>query len=186
MIIEKSYTGRGRRMSFKLGVLAGLGASLSVAMTSPAFAQDNRIISNFSRADVISALTKIGATYDESSGDRSINIVFQNGMKANVLLLACESEEPEVDCRGASILANFRRPRGASDMQVQAAINEYNYSENFGRAYVDPDGVISVRLYVISDGGISFENFYRNMSLWERSLGDFTGYLYPSETKSKN
>ena len=97
-------------------------------------------------------------------------------------------EEAQRDCFATSILALFSAPEGATPEQINAAINQYNYNENFGRAYIDEEGDISVQLYVISDGSITRENYRRQIELWEYSLQDFTTYLYPEEetaTKKK-
>jgi hypothetical protein len=74
--------------------------------------------------------------------------------RRDALLLACEDEQTKSRCYGSSILATFTAEDGTTTEQVMAAINTYNYSENFGRAYLDPEGTISVRMYIIADGGI--------------------------------
>ncbi len=58
------------------------------------------------------------------------------------------------------------------------AINTYNRMENFGRAYLDEDGTISLRMYIIADGGITMENYRSQIALWVSSAEDFFGYLY--------
>lgn len=141
-------------------------------------AQSTGTIQTFTRADFKKALAEIGATYEEVDGRRNIEITFEGGILADGLLLACDDTEAEKNCYGTSILATFEADEGIDAKKIQEAVNTYNYRENFGRAYVDPDGIISVRLYVISDGGITRENYRRQISLWVASLEDFFGYLY--------
>ena len=149
-------------------VLAATGAS-ALAQETP--------LESFSRADLIAALEANEATYEELADSRSINVTFATGIYANALLLECTDDALEFECVGTSLLATFNG-EDRSEEQIAAAINTYNHRQNFGRAYVDPDGTVSVRLYIIADGGISRENYRRQIELWENSLNDFFGYLY--------
>lgn len=155
------------------GLLAG-------SFAAPGAAQQSETLDTFARADLVAALEANEATYEELADSRSINVTFASGVFANAVLLACTDDALEFECYGTSILATFNR-EGRSDAEVAEAINTYNYRENFGRAYVDPDGAISVRLYIISDGGITRENYRRQIELWENSLNDFFDYLYGSD-----
>ena len=143
----------------------------------PVNAQESGLLETFDRADLIAALKANGARHEEMPDSRSINVTFASGVFANALLLACSDEDLEAECLGTSLLATFN-PQGRSESEVIEAINAYNYRENFGRAYVDPKGTVSVRLYIISDGGITRENYRRQIALWENSLNDFFEYLY--------
>lgn len=169
----------------RTSLAAALVALLAAAPVLPASAQDSDMIATFERADLLAALEANGATYEELADSRSINITFASGLFANALLLACSDEDLEFECHGTSILATFNR-EDLSAKDVTEAINTYNYRENFGRAYVDPEGTVSVRLYIVSDGGISRENYRRQIQLWENSLTDFLGYLYgdPQDTQA--
>lgn len=160
----------------RLKLLMAVGA-LAFGSTV-AQAQSASTIQTFTRADFKQALDEIGATYEDVDGRRNIDITFEGGVLADGLLLACEDEAKEKNCYGTSILATFEADEGTDAKKIQEAVNTYNYRENFGRAYVDPDGIISVRLYVISDGGITRENYRRQISLFTASLEDFFSYLY--------
>ncbi|MEE4205595.1 MAG: YbjN domain-containing protein [Erythrobacter sp.] len=150
---------------------------MAVAPGSAAGADDDTPRDTFSRADLIAALEANGASWEELADSRSIDVTLASGTMVNALLMACTDEDLEYECYGSSFLATFTR-EGLSDAQVTEAINEYNYRENFGRAYVDPDGTVSVRLYLISDGGITPGHFARQIELWGVSLSDFFDYLY--------
>ncbi|MEL6876619.1 MAG: YbjN domain-containing protein [Pseudomonadota bacterium] len=151
---------------------------------SAASAQDAEVLQSFTRADLKEALVANGATHEDAETGRNISITFNGGIRGDGLLLACEDEETERGCYGTSLLATFSAKEGTSPEAVTAAINEYNYRENFGRAYMSPDGTISVRLYIISDGGITKENYARQIGLWVASLEDFFGYLYGEEEEN--
>lgn len=163
-----------------LGVFGALAAPLALSLGGPAAAQDTAPLETFSRADLLTALEAIEASHDELADSRSINVTFATGLYANALLLACTDDDLEAECLGTSLLATFNR-EGRTEAEVAEAINAYNYRENFGRAYIDPEGTISVRLYIIADGGISRENYRRQIELWESSLNDFFDYLYGEE-----
>ncbi len=158
-------------------ILAVAGAA--ALMGSAAEAQSNRTIQTFSRADFETALRDAGATIDSDSSSERIDFTFGGDVVADALLMACEDEATKTGCHGSSMLATFAASEGTTPEQVMEAINEYNYRENFGRAYVDPEGTISVRMYIISDGGITPENYSRQIGLWFASVADFFGYLYP-------
>lgn len=162
--------------------LAVIASALTFGLNAaPAIAQSGDTIEVFTTADLTQALDSIDATHTPSDDGRTINLTFENGINANAAIMACEDEENLKTCYATSILATFGRPDGATDEQVAKAINDYNYLENFGRAYLDPDGRISARMYIISDGGIKRENYRQQIGLWAYSLADFIGYLYPEE-----
>jgi len=166
-------------MNKMMRILSICGLPLTLALApagTPAMAQD-ALLESFGRADLVAALEANGATYEELADSRSINVTFATGIYANALLLSCADDALEFECFGTSLLATFNR-EDRSEEQIAEAINTYNHRQNFGRAYVDPDGTVSVRLYIIADGGISRENYRRQIELWEDSLNDFFGYLY--------
>jgi hypothetical protein len=150
-------------------------------MGGAAQAQDSDTITVFTRADFERALKNLNATFEKTEEYRNIDITFEGSILADGLLMACEDAETEKNCYGTSILATFEDPPGADRAKILEAVNTYNYSENFGRAYIDPEGVIAVRMYIIADGGITRENYESQISLWVSSLNSFFGYLYPEE-----
>lgn len=162
-----------------------LAAAASIAfLGTPAHAQSTQTLTQFTRADLERALTEAGATITpaktpaETPGER-IDFSFEDGVLADGILLACEDAEKKANCLGSSLLATFTPADGAKPEQIQEAINAFNYRENFGRAYLDEEGTISVRMYIIADGGITRENYSRQIALWFTSVIDFFGYLYP-------
>ncbi len=159
-----------------------LAAAAALALGSTAAqAQSAQTLSHFSRADFERALTEAGATITSAAGSERIDFTFEGGVTADALLLACEDEATRTRCLGSSMLATFEADPGTTPGQLMEAINKYNYNENFGRAYVDNEGTISVRMYIIADGGITRENYRRQIGLWFASVVDFFGYLYPEE-----
>ncbi len=157
-------------------------AAALALLGTPAHAQTTQPLKQFTRADFEKALTDAGATItpSETPGDR-IDFTFEDGVLADGLLLACDDAEKKTKCLGSSLLATFTPADGAKPDQIQEAINTFNYRENFGRAYLDEEGTISVRMYIIADGGITRENYSRQIALWFNSVIDFFGYLYPEE-----
>lgn len=159
-----------------------LAASAALALTgTPANAQDKDMIDTFAMGDLEMALGANGAKWEDIPDDNSINVTFSNGLYANAVLMACEDSDALKNCYGTSMLATFEWPENASDAEVQKGVAEYNYRNNFGRAYVDPEGILSVRMYIISDGGITRENYRRQIQLWASSLEKFPGYFPESE-----
>lgn len=152
-----------------------LAAAILAMTTTTAQAQS---LTHFTRADFERALVEAGATITtEDPKSERIDFKFEGGVIADALLLACEDNVAKTKCLGSSMLATFE-PEGKTREQVIEAINTYNYKENFGRAYLDEDGTISVRMYIIADGGISRTNYANQIGLWFASVSDFFGYLY--------
>lgn len=157
-----------------LAAAAMLGALGSGAVQ----AQSAQTLQHFTRADFERALRDAGANITTGEDPQRINFTSEGDVAADALLLACD-EGTQNNCLGSSMLATFTADEGTTADQVMAAINAYNYNENFGRAYVDEEGTISVRMYIISDGGITRENYSSQIGLWFGSVVDFFGYLYP-------
>jgi hypothetical protein len=163
-------------------ILAAAAALAMLAFGGPAQAQGKDILKQFTRADLERALTEAGATIKPAKEPSEfIDFSFDDGVVADSLLLACGEDKAKPRCLGTSLLATFTPQDGATDEQIMAAINTYNYRENFGRAYRDPEGTISVRMYIIADEGITRANYARQIGLWFNSVINFFGYLYTDE-----
>jgi hypothetical protein len=159
-----------------------LAAAAVLALSGGAAqAQRKDTLETFSRADFEQALRAAGAEITSNADSQRIDFTFEGGVMADGLLLACEDDQTKTKCYGSSMLATFTANEGTTPDQVMQAINKYNYLENFGRAYVDSEGTISVRMYIISDGGITRDNYSRQIGLWFNSVVDFFDYLYPEE-----
>ena len=156
-----------------------LAAAAALAfVTTSAEAQS---LQYFTRADFERALKEAGATITTTDPEAErIDFEFNGGVIADGLIMACEDNVAKTRCLGSSMLATFE-PEDRTPEQVMQAINTYNYQENFGRAYLDDGGTISVRMYIIADGGISPANYANQIGLWFASVSDFFGYLYGEE-----
>lgn len=158
-----------------------LFAAASLLFATPAYAQQfegDRVLRTFERADFLATLAELGATATPIENQTNLRIEFSNGMKADGVLQACEDDASETNCYATSILATFSPPEDGDASAVIEAINTYNFRENFGRAFIGQNGEIQVRMYVISDGGITMESYRRQIELWTASAADFFGYLY--------
>lgn len=167
-------------MKHALLLLAGIASTAAFAASAQA-QQVEQTMEVFTQEDLHRALDANKATYQPSSDNRSMSIIFPSGMRANAALIASADKEEFVDCHTTSILTTFRAPEQSAPEAIGKAITQYNYLENFGRAYLSPKGNISARIYIISDGGITPENYARQIGLWEASLRDFSKYLYNPE-----
>jgi hypothetical protein len=158
-----------------------LAAGVAAAMAFTGTAASAQTLQHFTRADFEQALRDAGATITSNSQSERIDFTFDGGITADALLLACEDDAARTRCLGSSLLATFEADDGQTPEQVLEAINTYNYRENFGRAYVDPQGTISLRMYIIADGGITRANYSSQIGLWFASVNDFFDYLYGEE-----
>ena len=160
------------RRSFLFAATAALASP-----AAPALAQDD-LIEVFTRDELHAALDYNGATYAPNEDGRTVDVTFDNSIKANAAVMACDDEATETNCYATSILSTFSAPEGKSAEDIETAINSFNYRKNFGRAYLDPNGTVAVRIYIISDGGIKPVNYATQIGLWAMTLEDFVGYLY--------
>ncbi len=157
-----------------------LGTLLAVCASTAADAQScnaSTRIDTFTTSALRATLAELGATTEDRDGVQNMTVRFSNGLVADALLMACEDQATSTNCLGTSILASFATPKDATPEQVREGINEYNYRQNFGRAYVSPNGTIQVRLYVIADGGITMENYRQMIGLFARSAAKLPGYI---------
>jgi len=155
-------------------VMAAAGGTMAQAQTYDA----ERTLTYFTPAALKATLHELGATTADRDGVPNITVEFSNGLKADAVTLACSDIETSTDCLGTSILATFEQPEGANAEAIFQAINEYNYRQNFGRAYLGPDGAITLRMYIIADGGITMGNYRQQIGLFEKSAERFLQYLY--------
>ncbi len=153
-------------------MVLGLGT-----MASAQSYDGNRQLDHFTRSAFLATLGEIGATYEEIEGAPNIRIEFDNGLVADGLLMACEDQDTSTNCLGTSILVSFERPEGITDAQLADGINEYNYRQNFGRAYIDPDGEINLRMYMIADGRITMANYRNQLALFSASALKLPDYV---------
>ena len=162
----------------KISMALALMLAAGTATTAQAQSYDaERELDRFSRDALKATLAELGATATEREDMPNMAVEFDNGLKADALLMACEDQATSSNCLGTSILATFARPEGATGAQIAGAINEYNYRQNFGRAYESPQGEISLRMYIIADGGITMDNYRNQIGLFAVSAGKFVGYL---------
>ena len=167
-------------MTFKSAFVAATAAALAFQPVAVS-AQSKDRIETFQEKDLTGALEAMGATWEPAGDSGTINVEFPSTLRANAAIMACDDETARKECYGTSILAIFDPDPSSTPEEIAAAVNEYNYNQNFGRAYIDPEGDISVRMYIISDGGITRENYRLQIELWSISLEYFTTYLYPEE-----
>ncbi|MBB3032734.1 YbjN domain-containing protein [Alteriqipengyuania lutimaris] len=157
--------------------LALMFAAGSATMAQAQTYDADRQLDRFTRDAFKATLSELDATASDVDGEPNMSVEFANGLKADALLMACADQATSANCMGTSILATFTRPENATGAQIAAAINEYNYRQNFGRAYESPTGEISLRMYIIADGGITMENYGRQLGLFSASAERFIGYL---------
>ncbi|NCP18088.1 MAG: YbjN domain-containing protein [Erythrobacter sp.] len=158
-----------------------LGSALALCATTGAQAQSfaaDRTLETFTPTALKATLAKIGAITQDQPDRPNITVTFENGLKADALLMACTDQETSTGCLGTSILVNYDTPTDVPMSQVLEGISEYNFRQNFGRAYIDPEGQISLRMYIIADGGITMENYMQQLGLFAASAAKFPGYVY--------
>ena len=157
-----------------------LGAMLAICASTAAHSQSfdaSRQLEFFTTDALKATLAELGATTQDHEGVANITVTFSNGLKGDALLMACRVPETSTDCMGTSILVTYTTPDSATTAQIRDGIDEYNYRKNFGRAYLDPEGKVQVRFYVIADGGITMGNYRQQIRLFARSAADLPDYI---------
>lgn len=151
-------------------------AAFGLSAAGAASAQDYRSSTIIQFLDADSAMKpvmdEIGATYrDADSGNGAKRIVFSNGLITFAEFRVCE--DGNSDCRGMRLLASYGAPEGASRSEVLRRVNEFNGLYNTAKAVLRDDGSVYYTRYLISDGGISMENYRVGVRVFENMRDPF-------------
>lgn len=153
------------------GVIAGTGL-VAPAAQAQSFDGD-RIITSFDIGTLRAALEELGATITAKDSGGYL-IKFANGTASSVYLTACGSGP----CLGTHLKGSFGSPSDKSVVTVERIVTEFNKNMRPIKVYNRGSGRSMAEMYIISDGGITMENYKRQLSLYAFTLQKFREALY--------
>ena len=148
----------------------------AMMMAAPAGAQEFRESTIVKFLDAESAMKpvmdEIGATYTDMDGDTGgKRIVFSNGLITYAEFRVCSNGNS--NCEGMRLLASYGAPEGVSRTELMRRANEFNSLYNTAKVVVRDDGSVYYTRYLISDGGISMENYRVGLSVFQNMREPF-------------
>lgn len=106
----------------------------------------------------------------DSTGDPLVKSS-SSGSDFSIYFYGCTGNE---DCRTIQFYAGYEDPSNAS----LSALNEWNKTKRFGRAYLGDDGIARLEMDVdIDDGGISKLLFEDNLEFWVLVMSQFEDHI---------
>lgn len=91
------------------------------------------------------------------------------GVQYQVLFYGCTDNR---DCRAVQFRAAWSMP----DVTLQA-LNEWNRTKRFGKAYIDHEGDPVIEMSINLDFGVSEDNFVDTVDWWRIAVTDFRDLL---------
>lgn len=163
----------------KLLLAAALTATTTLAAVGPAPANaqttfsEARVIKSFN-IDVLRAVVReLGGTVEEKSGG-GYQITFDNGTVASAYFTACSSGE----CLGTHLQGSFGKPSDKSIAETEKLVNDFNKNNRTIKVWNMGEGRSMADHYIIADGGITMENYRRQLSLYAYMLKRFRKAIY--------
>ena len=107
-------------------------------------------------------------------GDPVIEAQYPEGKDAggySVYFIDCEDGK---DCRSVLFYTWWD-----TDEVTLDAVNDWNETSKFGRAYIDEDGNPAVEMSVNLYGGVTRDNFVDSVDWWDVLTSDFSEVVYP-------
>jgi hypothetical protein len=158
----------------------------ALAVTVPALAADNTVLGAGTTAPADCPVLYSGVTIEEAA-----DLMREAGYKAQIKTE--EGQEPWIDSKasGLNFWVYFYRCDDANPSRCQQVQFQSSFSTNkeeqdkatqwavdkvFGRSYNVEDSTYFEHP-VDLEGGVTADNFMRNLELWDRLMGEFTKYI---------
>ncbi|QPQ55789.1 YbjN domain-containing protein [Allosphingosinicella flava] len=155
-------------------------ASAAVPVWNPKAPENRQVLPAFTVANVGEILRAIGARHQSvgTAAAPRINVQFQNGRKATLLLSSCAG----ANCKAMSIQSSWTKISKAPPQQVSAAIEGFNHRYAFAKVYLSPSGNPSMQRYLTADYGFIRGDLAVNLLVFASQVDKFaTSVLLPLE-----
>lgn len=144
----------------------GLSAALVVALCAPAVAQT---IDGNAIDDIVAMAFNYGEASLETQASGQPRIAGEvSGIPYQVFFLNCDSGT----CEDLNFYAGFSGIKPTMD-----ALNAWNRSKRFGRAYLDGDLDAVIEYDINLEHGVERENLNAAFGVWSLVLAEFAGYV---------
>ena len=153
-----------------------LGFAIATLPTQEVAAQDfsaSRVIDSFDIGKLRAVVAELDATIVEKP-EGGYRITFSNGTVSSVKFTACTNDI----CLGTHLTATFAKPSDKSVSQTEQIVRDYNRNKRILTVYNLEEGRSQADLYIIADGGITMQNYLRQLSLYAYALKDYRSAIY--------
>lgn len=141
---------------------------LVLSASAAATAQD--LVDANHRDQLLEIAQSIGeARLDTTQPDGTLIAGSVEGVGYHLFLLNCDAAGL---CRDINFYSGFKDNKPTLD-----AMNAWNRTHRFGRAYLDADLDAAIDYDVNIEGGVSAENLASSFRLWASLLGEFSAYV---------
>ena len=165
----------------KLILAAALATSTAMVAATPAPANAqtttfsaSRIINSFDIATLRAAVTELGGTVQAKDDGNGYRIEFDNGTVTSAYFTACSTGV----CYGTHLQGSFGKPSDKTVAQTEALVAEFNKNNRTIKVWSLEEGRSMADHYIIADGGITMENYRRQLSLYSYMLKKYREEIY--------
>ena len=130
---------------------------------NPKAPENNQLLPTFSFATVEPVLTAIGAKFQRAgtAAAPALAVTMPNNRKAVLTFVGCNAGAGA--CKALNMQSNWPKIAGASPDQLSRALDTFNRSHSFAKAYAAPDGRVVLQRYLTADYGFIRGNLAVNL-----------------------
>lgn len=125
----------------------------------------SKLIYNFDIGTLRAVVSDMGGSVrTKDNGDYEIQ--FANGTVSGVEFTVCGSGK----CFGTHLKATFGKPSDKSVAETERLVEQFNKDIRTVKSYSTGEGRSTVSMYIISDGGLTMENYRMQLAVMEDAL----------------
>ena len=165
----------------KLILAAALATSTAMVAATPAPANAqtttfsaSRIIKGFDIATLRAVVTELGGTVEPKDDGNGYRIKFDNGTVTSAYFTACNSGV----CLGTHLQGSFGKPSDKTISETETIVTDFNKDNRTLKVWNLGEGRSMADHYIIADGGITMENYRRQLSLYSYMLKRYREAIY--------
>ena len=133
-----------------------------------------RLIEEFDISTLRSVVSELRGTVTANDDGSGYRIEFENGTVTSAYFTACSNGK----CLGTHLQGSFGKPSDKTVAQTDGIVNAFNRDNRTLKVWSRGDGRSMADQYIIADGGITMENYRRQLSLYSYMLKQYRQALY--------
>ena len=174
-LLKRTYTGLFMALAFAGSTFGHMPAQAQDASLDDSSFDASAVIDAIDRTTLDEALSLLDATataIDEEK--RTFRIVFSAGERAVLRITACKKGP----CRGLQMLSFFKAPEGTTAAQSSEIARKFSANYNPASVIISDRGEHVLKTYMIFDGGVTKENLFLRLAIFEASVKRYNETLY--------
>jgi hypothetical protein len=158
-------------------------AAFLAAAAAPAPAQQPiQLILNFDGAQLETALTEMGATWERRTNNQGAPfyaIKFRdNGPNTVAYLTLCRDQKAFTGCTGLTLRAGFSKPDPLTPGGVAQRVNQFNTGHPGTMVSYASNGTSQINMVIIASAGIAIANMKAHLQFFDTSARVYSQALY--------